>query len=42
MLQPAVLEAQNIPPAVVQATAERELREIERREKLYRANRPPA
>ncbi len=41
VLQPAVLEEQNIPPAVVQATAERELREIERREKLYRANRPP-
>lgn len=41
VIQPAVLEALRIPKRVVEAMAKRKLHEIEVREKLYRANRPP-
>jgi putative phosphoribosyl transferase len=40
VLQPAVLETEGISQQVVDEVAQRELREIERREKLYRADRP--
>ena len=40
VLQSEVISAYNIPPAVIEALTTRELREIERREKLYRAGRP--
>lgn len=40
ILQPATIQLLKVPPHVVDATAERELCEIERREKRYRAGRP--
>ena len=40
VLQSEVISAYEIPPAVIEALTTRELREIERREKLYRAGRP--
>lgn len=40
VLQPDLLRVLDIPEQVVEAVAVREMREIERREKLYRANRP--
>jgi putative phosphoribosyl transferase len=39
ILQAEVMSANEISPSVVEAVAQRELREIERREKLYRAGR---
>lgn len=36
-----IIEALDIPPAVVEAVARREQAELERRERLYRGNRPP-
>lgn len=41
VLQPELLEALEIPRHVVEAVARRQLREIARREKLYRGGRPP-
>ncbi|HWW70518.1 MAG TPA: phosphoribosyltransferase family protein [Duganella sp.] len=40
VLQQEVLRVLDIPKQVVEAAVQREMREIERREKLYRANRP--
>lgn len=40
VLQPDVLKHLNIPMEIVEATAQRKLKELAQREKLYRANRP--
>lgn len=40
VLQAELLSVLDIPPAVIEQTAQRELEEINRREKLYRAGRP--
>lgn len=41
ILQAEVLSTLDIPPSVIEAVAQREMLEIKRREKLYRAGRPP-
>ena len=41
ILQAEILSALDIPAQVIEAVAQRELREIERREKIYRAGRHP-
>ncbi len=41
ILQAEAMSALDIPVPVIEAVAQRELREIERREKNYRADRPP-
>jgi putative phosphoribosyl transferase len=41
VLNPEVLRMLDIPPEVVDAVAARELRELERRERVYRDDRPP-
>jgi putative phosphoribosyl transferase len=41
VLQPEVVEWQGVPAHVVDALTERELHEIERRDRLYRGGRPP-
>lgn len=40
VLQPEILQMLNIPMDVAKGVAQRKLQEIQRREKLYRANRP--
>jgi putative phosphoribosyl transferase len=40
VLNREVVEALHIPPAIIDAIAEREQKELERREKAYRGNRP--
>lgn len=40
VLNREVVEALNIPPAVIDAVAQREQQELERREQAYRGNRP--
>lgn len=40
LLQANVMSAYDIPPSTIEAVAQRELHEIERREKLYRGARP--
>lgn len=42
VLNPDVVHALNIPDEVIRGVAERERREIERREREYRGSRPPA
>ncbi len=41
VLNPTVVELLGIPPAVIEEVTERERRELERRERLYRGARPP-
>lgn len=41
VLQPAAVGALAVPPEVIEAVAQRELKELERREKLYRVDHPP-
>lgn len=41
VLQPDVIDTLDIPMSVVKSSVQRELQEIERRDKLYRAGRPP-
>jgi putative phosphoribosyl transferase len=41
VLNPSVVDAFLIPPALIEAAARRERREIERRQKLYRRDKPP-
>jgi putative phosphoribosyl transferase len=41
IVQSSIIDALGIPPEAIEAVAQRESREIERREKLYRADRPP-
>ena len=40
LLQSDVVAAFNIPPSIIEASTQRELQEIKRREKLYRGSRP--
>jgi putative phosphoribosyl transferase len=42
VINPEVVEMLNIPPSVIEEEAQHELQEIERRETLYRAGRPPS
>src|SRR5205823_4319875 len=41
VLNDGIIQQLGIPPAVIDRVTERELREIERRERLYREGRPP-
>lgn len=41
ILQAEAVSGFNVPPEVIETIAQRELKEIDRREKLYRAGRPP-
>jgi putative phosphoribosyl transferase len=41
VLNPAVVDVWGIPASVIEEVTEREQRELERREKLYRGTRPP-
>lgn len=41
VLQPVAVGALAVPPEIIEAVAQRELKELERREKLYRVDHPP-
>lgn len=42
VLRPEIIAALDIPPEAIEAVAQRELREMKRRERAYRSGRPPA